>query len=78
MKNLFKILLVLLFSSSVVFADEVNSNQEVISDSNKAVISIQKQPTDENSKQLQDIKKNWFCIIIQVNGKIQDLENKGK
>lgn len=74
MKKLAIILGLLLFCGNSVFADEVIANQEIISDSNKAVISIQKQPTDEKSTQKQDVKKNWFCVIIQVNGKVADIE----
>lgn len=74
MKKLSILLGLLLLCGNSVFADEVGANQEIISDSNKAVISIQKQPTDEKSTQKQDVKKNWFCVIIQVNGKVADLE----
>lgn len=77
MKKLTVILGLLLLCGTSVLADEVvNANQEIISDSNKAVISIQKQPIDEKSTQKQDVKKNWFCVIIQVNGKVADIEKK--
>lgn len=77
MKKLAIILSALLFCGYSVYADEVaNANQEIISDSNKAVLAIQKQPTDEKSTQKQDVKKNWFCVIIQVNGKVADIEKK--
>jgi len=51
------------------YAEELQANQDVILENNKAVIAIQKQPVDEKSKQNQDVKNNWFCIVIQVNGK---------
>lgn len=77
MKKLAVILGLLLLCGNSVLADEVtNANQEIVSDSNKAVISIQKQPIDEKSTQKQDVKKNWFCVIIQVNGKIADIDKK--
>lgn len=76
MKKLAIILGLLFLCGNSVFADEITANQEIISDSNKAVFSIQKQPVDEKSTQKQDVKKNWFCVIIQVNGKIADLEKK--
>ncbi len=38
---------------------------------NKAVITVQKQPATENT-QKQGVKNNWFCIVVQVNGKVVD------
>lgn len=65
------VLSVLLCNSS--FANEVEyANQEMSINENKAVVMIQKQPTDEKSKQKQTVKNNWFCIVIQVNGKVMD------
>ena len=75
MKKLAIILSLILFCSQIVLADEINSKQEINFEDNKAVISIQKQPTDEYSMQKQDVKRNWFCIVIQVNGKIQDINS---
>lgn len=74
MKKLSILLSLLLFCSATVMADEVEAtaNQETNLEGNKAVVSVQKQPTDENSKQKQDVKNNWFCIVIQVNGKALD------
>lgn len=68
----FNILLTFLFlCTSISFADEIptNADQEINIEQNKAVVSIQKQPMNENSLQKQKVKNNWFCIIIQVNGK---------
>ena len=39
---------------------------------NKAVISIQKQPTSETVAQKQKATRNIACIIIQVNGKVKE------
>lgn len=74
MKKLLISLGLLLFFSQVVFADEVQvqANQTQTLETNKAVVSVQKQPVDEKSKQKQNVKNNWFCIVIQVNGKMVD------
>lgn len=53
-----------------VMAEE--ANQTIKLEDNKAVITVQKQPNDEKSAQKQDVKRNWFCIIVQVNGKVMD------
>ena len=61
---------------SIVFANEAQPSQNF--EDNKAVVAIQKQPTGDNQKQT--IKNNWFCIVIQVNGKaiegVRDVDNK--
>jgi hypothetical protein len=61
----------------VVFANEnlANANQEINIEDNKAVLAIQKQPVDEKSAQKQNVGRNWFCIVIQVNGKVKDYNN---
>lgn len=76
MKKLAFILGLLLFCSQVVFAGEVvnTANQDIVIEDNKAVFTIQKQPNDENSMQKQDVKRNWFCIVIQINGKVKDFD----
>ena len=58
----------LLFCSQVVLADDIEPAQTA--NDNRAVITVQKQPTKENK---QEIKNNWFCIILQVNGKLKDI-----
>lgn len=69
MKRILSITLTMLFlCSSVVFADEVEPAQTV--NDNRAVIAVQKQPAKENK---QEVKNNWFCIILQVNGKVKYL-----
>lgn len=69
MKVVFKAVLLCLLASPVI-AEE--ANQAITLEDNKAVITVQKQPNDEKSTQKQDVKRNWFCIIIQVNGKVLD------
>ena len=72
MKRLAIIFGILLFCSQAVLADEAaNANPEQKFEDNRASISIQKQPTTENT-QKQTVKNNWFCIVVQVNGKILD------
>lgn len=76
MKKLSIVLAILFFCASGVFADEIvnTANQDIVVEDNKAVFTIQKQPNDENSMQKQDVKRNWFCIVIQINGKIKDFD----
>ena len=76
MKKLAVILSLFLFCGQIVLADEVvaSANQEIVIEDNKAVFTVQKQPNDEKSVQKQDVKRNWFCIVIQVNGKVKDLD----
>lgn len=69
MKKLTFIIGLLLFYGQVVFADSTQPEQTV--QDNKAVISIQKQPTTENS-QKQKVTRNIACIIIMVNGKVKE------
>lgn len=72
MKKLLLLPLMLMFLlSNISFAEETQqANQELNTEDNKAVIMVQKQPEDEMSTQKQDVKRNWFCIVIQVNGKV--------
>lgn len=72
MKKIVVLLGLCLFCTLPVQAEEINANQTITSEDNKAVISLQKQPTDTKSIQTQDVKRNWFCIVIQVNGKAKD------
>ena len=45
---------------------------------NKAVIAIQKTPSSAKADQKQKVKNNWFCIVIQINGKIQETKKEQK
>ena len=72
MKKLLVLSAILLFTASYCNAAEVQTTQDTTD--NKAVIALQKQPTSEVQKQ--KISKNIACIIIQINGKIQDENNK--
>ena len=75
MKKLAIILTMLLLGSQAFCAETAQPEQNF--EDNRASISIQKQPTTENS-QKQKVKNNWFCIIIQVNGKINDTDTSVK
>lgn len=70
MKKLAIILGLLLLGRTVVFADEIEPAQTA--NDNRAVIAVQKQPAKENK---QEVKNNWFCIILQVNGKVKDISD---
>lgn len=54
-----------------IFAEEITTQN---TEDNKATIAIQKQV--DNKKQKQGAVRNIACIIIQVNGKVQ--ETKGE
>ena len=73
MKKLSILLIALLFCSQIVLADEVQPAQTA--NDNRAVVTVQKQPAKENKQQ---VKNNWFCIVIQVNGKIKDSDITNK
>lgn len=80
MKKLAIILSLMFFCGQTVFANNMadNANQEINIEDNKAVVSVQKQPIDDKSAQKQSVKNNWFCIVVQVNGKIKDSNNSDK
>lgn len=70
MKKLLIFLIIINFLLPVMAEEGVNSIQpEQKFNDNRASISVQKQPALENSQQ-QSVKNNWFCIIVQVNGKV--------
>ena len=66
MKKLSIILGLLLFCFQGVSASEIEAAQTF--NENRGTIAIQKQPSKENK---QEVKSNWFCIVIQVNGKLK-------
>jgi len=45
--------------------------QEIEMRENKVIINVQKQPMNEQSKQKIVLRKNWFVVNIQVNGKVK-------
>jgi len=38
---------------------------------NKVILNIQKQPLNEQSKQKLLLKKNWFVVNVNINGKVK-------
>ena len=78
MKKICVILSILFFCVQAVFADEdvvtednTAANQEITATENKAVIAVQKCPLNENANQKIILKKNWFVVFVQVNGKVK-------
>ncbi len=69
MKKLAIALSLLMLGCKGFCADMVQPEQTF--EDNRAVITVQKQPATENT-QKQDVKNNWFCIVVQVNGKVVD------
>lgn len=69
MKKLMILFSLLLFCSEVFAAENLEKEPKQNFDDNRAVVSVQKQPSKENK---QTVKRNWFCIVVQVNGKIKD------
>ena len=63
----FALLLTLLILGAPAFTDEQKPVQNFTD--HKALISVQKQP---HAKGRQYAKNNWFCIIIQCEGKALD------
>ena len=70
MKKLLSFLIIINFMLPVLAEEGLNTIQpEQKFDDNRASISVKKQPALENP-QSQSVKNNWFCIIVQVNGKV--------
>ena len=72
MKKLLFFLIIINFLPSVM-ADEILNTvkPEQKFNDNRASVSVQKQPSWETFQRKRE-KNNWFCIIVQVNGKIRD------
>jgi hypothetical protein len=54
---------------SVKATEEISTQT---ADDNRALIAVQKQPPKDNKQQA---NRNWFCIVVQINGKIKDSAN---
>lgn len=80
MKKLIIALGIIFFCAQSVFANDnqIQANQDINIEDNKAVVTVQKQPTNAESMQKQVVKNNWFCIVLQVNGKIKDSNTTDK
>ena len=77
MKKLLLLTLVMLFGSLSVIAEE-SAQQEQTVENVRAIVGVQKQPTQENAKQKQEIRNVWFSIIVQVQGKVPGIEKEEK
>ena len=81
MKKILTVLTVLLVCSNFAFASEIetkeisaekpDAEQIIEMTEYKVNLNIQKQPLNENSKQKIVLKKNWFVVNINVNGKVK-------
>lgn len=69
MKKLVVILGLCFFCTQQVQAEEVITNQTTSLEDNRVIVSLQNQSNEKQSSQKQDVKRNWFCVIIQINGK---------
>jgi len=75
----FLLILILLCCANMCKAEEVTEEPAVVEEAeqiiemkeNKIIVNVQKQPLNENSKQKIILKKNWFVVNIQVNGKVK-------
>lgn len=75
MIRMFLLLGILLIGLSGLCADTENTESvNQIFNDNRAVVAVQKQPAYDNS-QKQAVKNNWFCIVIQVNGKLDSISS---
>lgn len=63
------LLILSIFTALPTFAEDT---AQTVND-NKAVIALQKQPSNEAQKQ--KATNNRWCIIIQINGKVKDTNN---
>ncbi len=48
------------------------STQDAKIEKSVAVFDVQKQPLTETTKQKMNVQKSFFCIVIQVNGKVKE------
>jgi hypothetical protein len=48
------------------------STQSIKAESSGVLFKVQKQPVTESNKQQMNVKKCFFCVLIQVNGKIKE------
>lgn len=75
MKKILAALTVLLVCSNLQCTanepDSTQAQQFVEMTNNKVVVNVQKQPLNEYSNQSIVLKKNWFVVNIQINGKVK-------
>lgn len=71
------ILSFLLLSGVMCHAEDLTtaneqSTQSIETENSGAIIKIQKQPVTDSTKQQITVKKSFFCILIQINGKVKE------
>lgn len=81
MKKFLGVFLLILAGVNFCLAEEIteiskNSTEEpaeqiIEMTQNKIIVNVQKQPMNEKSHQKIVLKKNWFVLNIQVNGKVK-------
>ena len=72
MKQLLLVLGVFAICSLPLSVKAVEEVSTQTADDNRALVAVQKQPSKDNKQQA---NRNWFCIVIQVNGKVKDSDN---
>ena len=77
MKKLLSTLFILAIIGLPVLAEEAIQQEQTV-EGVRAMVGVQKQPTQENAKQKQEIKNVWFSIIVQVQGKVPFIEKEEK
>lgn len=69
------LILLCIFCALPVLADENPAGAPAqTANDNRATVAIQKQPAADS--QTQEAKQNKWCIIIQVNGKVKENNEK--
>ena len=80
MKKFLGALVLILACANFCYAEEIQSSevqetqtaeQIIEMTENKVILNVMKQPMNQNSKQKIVLKKNWFVVNVQVNGKLK-------
>lgn len=81
MKKILGVFLLIFAGVNFCFAEELAEVSKISSDEqaeqiiemtqNKIIVNVQKQPLNEKSHQKIVLKKSWFVLNIQINGKVK-------
>lgn len=81
MKKFLGVFLLIFAGVNFCFAEELTEVSKISSEEqaeqiiemtqNKIIVNVQKQPLNEKSHQKIVLKKNWFVLNIQINGKVK-------
>ena len=81
MKKILGVFLLIFAGVNFCFAEELTevskispeeqAEQIIEMTQNKIIVNVQKQPLNEKSHQKIVLKKNWFVLNIQINGKVK-------